>query len=280
MKTNITSRAAGPYRFTQAYRGPSAQIWQANFLSLAEVECLLAYLIINESQQPKKSLSIYTHGDPLYRAAGSAEAIHEYLQSALEFKRGSFVHLDWLYDKLLVALSGLLGVAARYHPELAPPGFIIYRQNAAIPSKPHYDLQARYLPETLTAHCDLNRIITFTMALDLPRSGSGLYYWTTTFKDFIRQLKLQTPGSQNTDFVQKAISWGFDPSREGDMKTFSFLQTQPRQFHPYKLGALNVVVGALLHCGGPTDNLSYGESRITLQGHGIYNTRGYWEIYW
>lgn len=255
------------------FRGSAGQIWEVPFLSSDEISSLQNYLLQNSAAEKS---DVYTFGQPLYKNSADEATLQFYLQEAAAFRQKHFLALDWLYSRVQNSLRHFFSYSdVLYHSTLAPPGFLIYKKNSSL-SKPHFDFQARRVPKSWREGSDLNRIITFTLAINVPAAGSGLYYWPTPFKDLISSLEKAEP---STDVVT-AREWGFDSEKEQDLKFYNFLTTQERHFLPYQAGHLYLTIGGLLHQAGPTNTLRDGETRITLQGHGLYHEVKGWELYW
>ncbi|AGH96801.1 hypothetical protein [Pseudobdellovibrio exovorus] len=259
--------------FSSVFRGVAGQIWETPFLSADELSAVKKYLSQNVSVEKS---DVYTIGQPLYKNSADENALQFYLQEAQMFRQTHFAALDWLYSRVQNSLQQFLSYSnVHYHSKLAPPGFLLYKSNAPL-SKPHFDFQARRVPKSWREGSDLNRIITFTLAIDVPSAGSGLYYWSTPFKDLISSLEKTEP---STD-LDGAREWGFDSKKMSDLQFYNFLKTQERHFLPYQSGHLYLTIGGLLHQAGPTNILRDGETRITLQGHGLYHEVNGWELYW
>src|SRR6476619_6150019 len=84
--------------------------------------------------------------------------------------------LGWMYDKVADRLAEALGAPTRYPDDLALPGFHVFVK--PISSKAiHFDGQHRHLNWGKSSDVDLQHPLSFTLAIALPRSGSGLMLW-------------------------------------------------------------------------------------------------------
>lgn len=263
--------------FRAVFNSNAGQIWQKALLSAEEISALKKHLI--EKADPSfggDSPDVFTIGQPLYKSAETNLDLQNYFTRAKNFQSEVFPRFAGLYSRIQLSLTAFLNAPVSFHSELASPGFLIYRKSIPKLSKPHFDLQARLLPAENRQGYDLNKVLTFTLAIDLPAKGSGLYYWPLSLKDLSRGMSTFS----SVEDSPEAELWGFDRKKPQDMKFYNFLKTQEKQQLTYEAGSLYLTIGALLHQAGPTDTLSEGETRITLQGHGLFHQERGWELYW
>ncbi len=148
-----------------------------------------------------------------------------------------------LYTKLITVLQQTLKRKVIFKKDAYLPGFHIFGPswlfNMNVASF-HVDLQYE---ENNIKNCDTNRVISFTLPIDLPQDVSGLYMFQ---------------GNKSLDKLEAA-------------KTCKSLIK-------YKIGTLYIHDGSNYHIMKPSKIL-HNEYRITLQGHGIL-CQGIWNIYW
>ncbi|WP_034802501.1 hypothetical protein [Intrasporangium oryzae] len=145
-----------------------------------------------------------------------------------------------LYLTLARRLGHALGMPARYADDLARPSCHIWTESG-IPRTAggsiHFDLQyQRVLDEPHYAAA--TGTVSFTLPVRLPAAGSSLLVWPAfTYPEALTRLELA--------------------------------RTTPPLRIEYSLGRALVHTGHVLHQIGPTPDISPGDLRITVQGHGI-----------
>ncbi len=163
--------------------------------------------------------------------------------------------LDWMYARVLRALERALAAPVALAEGLAPPGFHIYvwdRRIHQLRCSVHLDLQ--WQSHDFTAHGapDLDRPLSFTVALRAPSTGAGMNVWPTiTTRD--RRARLGPDGRR-------------------------LFEAMPPVYVRYQLGELTMHSGLMYHQIAPI-LLEPGEWRLTLQGHGI-RCGDTWQVYW
>ena len=175
-----------------------------------------------------------------------------------------------LYDSVLEILSREIGPAKLIN-DLGYPGFHIF---GPTPEKGSIDqdfidnftgdswgalhLDIQYLPHMpifdLFDEVDLEKTLSFTLALRLPKNGSGLRVW-------------------------RAIEGRKDIEKFNyiDVSDRRALIQEPREV-PYETGSLAYFIGHLVHQVPMTRQLLNDDLRITLQGHGVH-CDGFWRLY-
>lgn len=163
-------------------------------------------------------------------------------------------YFKWLYRKLEKQLSEALGLPVKPAPGLALPGFHIFLASKIF-EKPvaslHLDLQYQ-LVDWKDKTIDPESPISFTLAIQLPSQGGGLWTWDVYKKD--------TEGL-DSDAI------------------YALLANKERQYLPYSPGQLVLHSGHMYHQIAPMKDSQAGDERITLQGHGIRSENEYL-IYW
>jgi hypothetical protein len=162
----------------------------------------------------------------------------------------------WLYERLLQTLEEHFGEPVRYWDTLGLPGFKMFLGHEAFASEfdvSHYDEQQYTLPESERLQDGyLDKQLTFTLPIALPKSGSGLEVWNLHAKE--------TQGLSREDKDQ-------------------LLLTRQKRLYRYKAGELVSHSGLYYHRVPPIRDVQPDDERITLQGHGIFY-QGSWQLYW
>jgi hypothetical protein len=174
----------------------------------------------------------------------STENKELYLQAAERFNPILKSHFPMLYERLTEKLSEILEKPVLYAEEMALPGFHIFLPNKAFEypvASTHFDLQHQKFKWDYE-QVDLEHPISFTCAIKMPKSGSGLNYWQIT------QEEAKNLSTQELELLKN--------SRE-------------KLYFPYKLGSLVLHQGLFLHQIAPTKDMQSEDQRISLQGHGI-----------
>jgi len=195
----------------------------------------------------------YTLGTASYLDSSEGDD-SEYRKLAQQSNPILLEHFSSLYDRLKHALEEATGAPVIYEKELALPGFHIFLSDKMF-EKPiasvHFDLQFESIQWDYE-DVDYDNLISFTLPITLPHTGGGLYYWDIfrpDVKDLLR--------------------------RELD----ALKETKERKYHPYEVGNLVVHNGLMLHQIAPGKDLAPDDSRITLQGHGLF-CDGAYRLYW
>jgi hypothetical protein len=156
------------------------------------------------------------------------------------------LHFSDFYDDLLEYLKKHTGKQVEYKKDGLLPGFHIFPSSYFIKypfTSFHLDLQYNNTNWDNYSNCDFNNPITFTIPIEIPKDGAGLYFFDAT-KD--------TP--KRTATKSKKIKYN------------------------YKLGKIIFHTGHNWHLIAPC-NIKKNEHRITLQGHAI-KCNDKWIVYW
>ncbi len=163
------------------------------------------------------------------------------------------------YDQILNYFKIKLNTSnVMYHPNetVYLPAFHIFEVNEIFSrsiASLHIDKQYTFLPDI--DECDLNKTLSFTIAINIPKNGAGLYKY---------------PLYKNSDQINKIYPWWF--------LNFCYKDVD---YIPYKIGHIVTHDGHQYHMIAPSIPSTSNEYRITLQGHGIYNKiKNYWYLYW
>lgn len=167
-------------------------------------------------------------------------------------------HFGWLQERLLEAVSDLVGAPAVHAPVFALPGFHIfeYHQGFARPiASKHFDLQYERLNWTGIGEPEPERQLSLTLSIRLPSGGAALRLWHV----------------------------GWDEVRNADADERRRLAAAHRtpELRPYNEGRLAVHSGHLLHQIAPFTDPRPGDERLTLQAHALPVDSGdRWIVYW
>lgn len=135
------------------------------------------------------------------------------------------------------------------------PGFHIFEHHPNLGDarpKKHYDRQDVRLDwEDEIERRDGERM-SFTMAIDLPAAGSGIYVWNYAYDRFVTR--------SEEELEEELAELG-------------------SEYVDYEVGAMVIHTGDQLHQIAPDRIIEEGEWRLTLQGHGRPTPRGF-ELYW
>lgn len=186
----------------------------------------------------------------------------------------------WIYDKIVNLIEKEYGEKAVIDEEanLGYPGFHIYYPiegcESIIDSPPHVDLQwSFHLNDLKSLFKDVSEetFMTFTLAIEIPSTGAGLYYWDCpeeiindyfACRDFYRDVIIKAK-----KFLEKST----------DRKGYESL-LKPK-FLDYKEGEMTLFKGFPLHQTGLfNEGWTKDDRRITMQGHGV-RCNGVWRIF-
>lgn len=178
-----------------------------------------------------------------------------YYAMATRARRPLLRDLEWLYDRLLATITEALDAPAALTEAYAPPGFHIFEWHERLielTPKLHFDLQHEDLDWAENPNDDPTRRVTFTVPIQVPAAGAGVYVWPIRREEIF--------GKSNEELEQLHA------------------ETEPA-FHEYIPGRLLLHDGNRLHQIAADRPMHDGESRVTFQGHGVF-TEGTWQLYW
>ncbi len=188
-------------------------------------------------------------GDDNRRYYDRVQAINPILMNSFE----------WLYRKVLTAISDYTGESCQLSKGQALPGFHIFNAHPAFTmplASVHIDLQYKDLDwlKEESIRLDQNHVISFTLSLELPSDGAGLHHWSYNEENI-------PPWSERSNGLE-------------------FVKRHPPNYQPYTVGHIAIHSGTMLHQIAPIKRYIAGERRITLQGHGVQKKGGGYLIYW
>jgi hypothetical protein len=208
---------------------------------------------LRPSWEQRRTSPFFTLGAAAYLDGGDDETSKDgYHHKAATLNRALETSFAWVYERLRRALERHLGAPCRYDLDGALPGFHIFLPHLAfaVPAaQVHYDLQFLHRRWARNGF-DIDRPVSFTVPIALPRAGGGLNFWDLRF-----------PG-------------GLEAALRPDLKAHYF---------GYEVGSLALHDGLGLHQIAPwrkAQGVDASEDRrITLQGHALF-AEGTWWIYW
>lgn len=184
---------------------------------------------------------MYTLGKASYLNGKKSQDIYNYNNLFL------MNHFKFLYVDLLNFLKKYFKTPnVKYKTDAFLPGFHIFPSTPFIQypvTSFHVDRQYNNTCWDNYTNCDFENTITFTIPIESPQSGGGIYFFEATKKD---------------SFFKALIS--------NKMK------------HEYKIGEIVLHTGNNWHLITPS-KINKNEHRITLQGHAI-KCNDTWYIYW
>ena len=213
---------------------------------------------------------------------------------------------SWLYDILCQRLSVELGDPCIIDENLGHPGFHVFGNKRGVPmtdeecfwlSQPlasiHTDIQYREHKsywKTFKEY-DLENTLNFTLALEMPKHGGGLYIWDWVEMDeeFINNFNFQHNDDKNSQLKNKYLydNGSYKYSKNGLKGEVQFnsgtaeLKAMDHEplFEQYVEKNMVYFTGHIVHQIAPARYACMpDDNRITLQGHGI-KCDGVWRLY-
>lgn len=160
-----------------------------------------------------------------------------------------------LYERLSCFLSTTLNASVAYYDKAALPGFHIFLAHKAFElpmGSIHTDLQYKSLDWSLPKPLDSYPLISFTLAISLPKSGGGLNLWDIHYQE-----------------VHKLSQVEFS----------NLILERKKKFCNYQIGKMMIHSGHQVHQIAPAKNIISSDMRITLQGHALF-FQDTWHLYW
>ena len=205
---------------------------------------------------------------------------------------------NWLYDLVIKNFSKVFG-PMKVEDKLGHPGFHIFGPKLGQKAHPfclevfqtpsaslHFDHQyeEHYDYWNLFDDVDLNNTLSFTLPVELPKNGGGLWIWNCD-KNSLSEYNFQDSNGKDLKF--RSYMKDLDPRY---IEAFWQNKTSPPLSQndpiysnkpivlPYKVGRASYHVGPIWHQIMPAYELSDTDRRITLQGHGV-KCDGVWRLY-
>jgi hypothetical protein len=171
-----------------------------------------------------------------------------------------------LYENLRTALSTALNSPVVHDEKAALPGFHIFLAHKAFESpmaSVHMDLQYRSLDWPIRESIDSYPLISYTLAIELPKNGGGLNLWDVHYQDIERL---------SSEFHKE-----IDKLSQDDLA--QLLSQYKPEFCEYQVGTMVIHSGHQVHQITPAKKMMPTDRRITLQGHALY-FEDVWHLYW
>jgi hypothetical protein len=196
----------------------------------------------------------FTLGVPAYLDADRFSLQSRYLPKVLKHNAVLSENLGWMYDRLADCLSNHLSAPVKFHPTYSLPGFHIYLYNDIFRrddvAMAHFDMQFKNL--VWEERVDFDNSLSITMAIALPKSGSGMLFWDLQYTE--------------VDECNRR-------------RVYEMKQSKTRNYFGYQPGKLVLHPGNFLHQVGLFQDPNREDERITLQGHMAFY-HGSWHLYW
>ncbi|OQP60134.1 hypothetical protein A3860_34200 [Niastella vici] len=194
---------------------------------------------------------LYTLGSPVYQNTCNMSA---YYYKAKVFNELLWANFNQLYEKVLLVLSAYVMDEVFFYKNVSIPGFHIFvLETPYAGGGMHFDLPHQSLSWKMPVKI-LPRFITFTLALELPKSGAGINLWNLSYDEV----------------MSKGIRFQDIPALTGSIQS---------AYQSYEVGKIAIFEGLYLHGIAPIQLVEGTEKRITLQGH-IINLNNTWMAYW
>ena len=165
-------------------------------------------------------------------------------------------HLGDLLERVRLSLEKLTGSPARLEPTVAYPGVHVFEYESIAIYPNAGPIRPAVSECSVPKPVDPSRLLSFTLALRLPRAGGGLDTSDVLPSDANRLARL----GRNVDLAQLS-------------------RTKPLIRHEYSVGTMAVQLKPILHRIGLIRERQRDDQRMTLQGHGILENDG-WVLYW
>lgn len=222
------------------------------------------------SEDPSNPIDFYTIGAVTY--IDGLVDLNDYYRYSKSINPTLLEYFGWLYSIVLDKLQENIGPCEMLD-FLGHPGFHIFGHK---PGKEVTPQTIEYMKKPLaTIHKDLQQdkhikvweyykefdledCLSFTLAIEVPKSGAGLNTWNEPSLEKY---------DRNDEFSK-------------ELKTLDYGEYgPPTAVVPYEPGKMFYFIGKLLHQIAPVvEDTDPNDRRITLQGHGV-KCDGIWKIY-
>jgi hypothetical protein len=225
-----------------------------------EAAAIYARLLTLEGNWHRVRKGFFTLGSPTWLGRPVPPLAHNELLRT---------HFGPLLETLRAHLSTLLGAPVEFLRELSLPGFHVFRSidgedPTGKPASIHSDWATLLagLSRALvgTGPLQVADTVSFTLAIKLPASGSGLMFWPDLTGDAVG-----------------ALATGHGVVGEAAMA--HLVGRHDASFTAYRVGSMVRHNGQVVHWIPPLESVRKGDERVTLQGHGIFR-KGRWNVFW
>lgn len=231
-----------------------------NLLTDQQVKKVIDHIdaLSDKWEQRNAPLPFFTLGAASYLDT-SKVSNRRYYDKATRLNPILMTHFGWLYDQVIDGMQQATGKKCRLADGQALPGFHIFKAHQQFLSpvaSMHIDLQYKTLLWQEAQRVDLEtNTLSFTLALELPKSGAGLNTWPESHEDLMA-MPFWSTLLGNTE-VQSECT-----------------------FVEYQVGNMVVHSGELLHQIAPLREFNPEDRRITLQGHAVLSHGDTYLLYW
>jgi hypothetical protein len=223
-----------------------------SFLTTEECEDIIRTVYALQQHWEQRNVAMFTLGTASYLDGFNKQ---EYVEKSMKSNVMMRQHFQPLLDKVLLYFKSKTTSTVVFRDNAALPGFHVFDCNKIF-SMPvasvHRDMQWQMLTYKKGEDIDMQNMLSFTLAIELPPGGGGLY----TFEQQVSPLV--------TLFIPRGIVSSFAPKTKIE----------------YKQGFMVTHNGQMDHMIAPCE-MSRNKKRITLQGHGVYEKNSdTWFLYW
>ena len=268
---------------------------------------MIDYIKILEDDQAEACRKIiedlkdyYTEFPDTYSLSTLGAATYQHCQEKdLKYDRSEYLKIKekinpvlmekfrWLYEILINRIENIINEKCIISDEaqLAFPGFHIlyaHEHSEKVTESIHLDLQWKSHLDSLEKifkNVERDNFLTFTLCIKLPPGGGGLYYWPLTNPDKKYTYEEADQEYENLKYISEEIApFNTDDSFMGCERSLYEEKTKPKIIE-YKHGYMTFFRKPVLHQVMPFfPPFKVGDTRITLQGHGI-KCDGIWRLY-
>ena len=199
-------------------------------------------------------------------------------------------HFKWLYDIVIDKFSELIGPIQVVN-ELGYPGFHIFGHKPGQISHPicteafqkpsaslHFDHQYEEHTDYWDKFddVDLKETVSFTLPVELPKNGGGLWIWGT---QDVNDLDENAMFKKYMDLFDPRYDRAFWQNKTSPaLSEYDPIYDDKPIVLPYEVGKAHYHIGPVWHQIMPGYKLSDVDRRISLQGHGV-KCDGIWRFY-
>ena len=192
---------------------------------------------------------MWTSGTASYLDSANGSEKH-YNEKGAQTNAFLIEHFDFMYQRLLETLRKRWApLPVDYCKSL--PGFHIFRADSELMTWPLASVHVDQQEKSVTWENPVLETVSFTVAIEVPKAGSGLWIWETREKDIWHQLQLLG---------------------------------KERVYLRYEPGTMAIHDGKRFHMIAPIAYAEKGALRITLQGHAVRcrdpSDEERWWVYW
>ncbi len=209
-------------------------------------------------EQRNSLLPFFTLGAASYLDS-SKVSNRRYYEKAARLNPALMNQFGWLYDLVIDGLQQATSKQCQMADGQALPGFHIFKAHQQFlnpVASMHIDLQHKALQWQEAQQVDLEtNTLSFTLALELPKSGAGLNTWPESHKDLMA-MPFWSNLLGHTEVQSKCT------------------------FIKYQAGQMVIHSGELLHQIAPLSEFNPEDRRITLQGHAVLSHGDTYLLYW